>query len=347
MSKCDLSIELDRQPPAYRPGETVRGKLHVFVNDDCRCDSLTVTLQWRTHGKGNKDKGPELMEPLGAFHWNPGESSTHEFAFTMPEGPVSYHGQIVNVDWYILARADVPWAIDPKAEHDILLLAAEPQSTSSNTYRGGPGLAPRHHDLGPAVRGGTQPPWMKFGAVGLFFAFFFVFFGKHLFEDGRPNLMLFGFFAFALVMTGRMFWTDVRNMAAKRRIGDIRLSVEPSATMRGQSIQIRAALDPLSDARMSKVTATLVGDEVAVSGSGTSRTTHTHSLDRVSEEMASGIAVKKGQPVELTCSLKVPDHAAPTFRAEDNKVRWQLIVHFDIDAWPDLEERLEIDVLPS
>jgi hypothetical protein len=347
MSKCDLRIELDRQPPAYRPGEQVHGKLHVAVNDSCRCDALTVALQWRTHGKGNTAKGPEDVEPIGSFEWSPGEASSHPFTFTMPHGPVSYHGQIINVDWYLVARADVPWAIDPKAEQDILLLPAPPKEAASGTYRGAPMLAPQAHNLGPAQRGSAQSIWVKFVGVAFFLIFFFVFFGSSLFEAGRPNWMLLAFFCVFLFVITRMIWADVRNLAARRKLGEVRLTTDPPFAMRGQAIVVRAALVPLDDARLTRVTTTLLGEEIAVSGSGTKKTTHTHKLDAVEAEMSSGMTVTKGQPTELTCTLQVPADAAPTFRAPDNKVRWRVIVHFDIDAWPDLEETLEVDILPS
>lgn len=347
MSSCDLSLELDRNPPVYRPGDQVRGKLHVFVNDSCQCDALTVTLQWRTHGKGNKDKGPEDILPLGVFRWLPGESSVHDFAFTLPSGPVTYHGQIVNVDWYLLARADVPWAIDPKIEQDIVLLPAPPETNASTTYRGGPQLTARTHDLGPGSKAKPQALWMKAGAVALFHAFFLVFFGSHLMEDGQPNWVLMAFYTVALVMTGKMLWPDVRNLTAKRKLGDIRITADPPDVMRGQSLTIRAGLEPLSRARLAGVTASLIGEEVAVSGSGTSRTTHRHPLATVKQEMSGALQLFPGQPVELTCTLKVPDDAPPTFRSSDNDVRWRVAVHFDIEGWPDLEEVVDVTVMPS
>lgn len=347
MSKCDLSIELARNPPHYRPGEKVQGKLHVSVNDACRCDELSMKLLWRTHGRGNQESGGEVAYPLGAFDWAPGEATVHDFSFAMPAGPVSYHGEIINVDWYLVGRADVPWALDPKVEQDILLLPAPPESRPSDTYRGVPATAPAYHSLGPGARSTGQPPWMKLAALGVFFAFFAVFFGPSLFEDGRPNLPLLAFLTVALFFAGRLVWSDLRNAAARTRLGDIRLSVDSPAAARGQLVVLRASFVPQDKVRLNRVTATLVGEESAVSGSGTRKTTHKHVLGTATKEVAAAVTAEKGQPTELTCTLEIPGDAAPTFRATDNRVQWRVIVSFDVESWPDLEEVLEIDVLPT
>ena len=99
--------------------------------------------------------------------------------------------------------------------------------------------------------------------------------------------------------------------------------------------------------RLNRVTATLVGEEIAVSGSGTRKTTHRHVLGTATKEMAAAVTAEKGQPTELTCTLEIPGDAAPTFRATDNRVQWRVLVHFDVESWPDLEEALELDVLPA
>ena len=103
----------------------------------------------------------------------------------------------------------------------------------------------------------------------------------HMVTGGKPNYTIFGLFALMLVVMGRMVWADVRNMSARRKLGQISLAVEPSEVMRGQIAQVRVAVNPLDNARLNRVTATLIGEEVAVSGSGTSRTTHRHQLDSV------------------------------------------------------------------
>ena len=124
MAKCDLAIEFERSDRRYRPGETVSGKVTVQVNAKVQCNGLTVKRLWHTHGKGNYAEGSDSVEEVVfSGEWWPGETHAYPFAFEVPAAPVSYHGEVLNVDHYVAARADIPWAIDPKAEEDFLLLA--------------------------------------------------------------------------------------------------------------------------------------------------------------------------------------------------------------------------------
>ena len=345
MSKCDLTITLDRNPPRYVPGEKVTGRLHVDVKEACRCDALTVELLWRTHGKGNQDTATSSTEPVGAFDWTPGESHEHPFSFTMPQGPVSYHGHIVNVDWYVAARADVPWAIDPKTEQDLLLLPAPAKSVASEAYRGGPRRTAQPHIIGDRAR--KDSPKVRLLVVAVAIAFFSVFFGSELVVDGSPNWILFGFLAVFLGFCAKIVWNDVRNFAAKQKVGQITIETDPVVATRGEPLHVRATFTPRSDGRLNRIWATLEGAEVAISGSGTNKTTHRHKLESVEAEMTGAMAFRRNEAIDLECNLSVPSDAPPSFRSNENRVEWRVIVHLDIDAWPDLEDDVEIDVHPS
>ncbi|MCP4500914.1 MAG: hypothetical protein GY822_13215 [Deltaproteobacteria bacterium] len=46
----------------------------------------------------------------------------------MRNGPLTYRGELLNVDWFLKARADIPWALDPKAELVFVVQRAESSS---------------------------------------------------------------------------------------------------------------------------------------------------------------------------------------------------------------------------
>ena len=121
MAKCDLKVVVDRPDKKYKFGETVTGVVEVRVNKECRCRKLTLTREWRTHGRGNRVSGDKKDTILYEGTWSPGEEISYSFEIDLPNGPTTYHGHYLNVDWYIKARADIPWAIDPKAETEVLL----------------------------------------------------------------------------------------------------------------------------------------------------------------------------------------------------------------------------------
>ena len=121
MSKCDLSIELEGGRESYQVGEEVAGQVHVEVNKNCSCDGLKISLAWYTHGKGNEDEGEAESTVAFTGEWQAGERVSYPFRFTMPAGPLTQHGHYINIDWRIKAEADIPWALDPEAEAEILL----------------------------------------------------------------------------------------------------------------------------------------------------------------------------------------------------------------------------------
>src|SRR5262245_10620623 len=137
MTKCDVTIHVDKADRSFVPGERIRGHVTVTTDQQVRCDALTVMLQWRTHGRGNRANGPESTVKLHEGEWGGGEQHAYAFEFIAPSGPCSYHGTHVNVDHYLEARVDLPWAVDPKATAEVLLT---------------PGPASAEYDFGPAYK---------------------------------------------------------------------------------------------------------------------------------------------------------------------------------------------------
>jgi hypothetical protein len=98
-----------------RPGELIRGQVQVDVDSDCRCDGLSIQVFWRTHGRGDGDEGKGETIQLFQGLWSAEEESAYAFEFEAPKEPATYHGHLINVDWYVVASADIPWGIDPRS----------------------------------------------------------------------------------------------------------------------------------------------------------------------------------------------------------------------------------------
>ncbi|MCP4220745.1 MAG: mechanosensitive ion channel, partial [bacterium] len=132
MSKCDLKVVFDRADRVYHPGETISGNVEVEVNKDVKCNALKIEMRWQTHGKGNTDFEimAETEEP--EMEWNAGSMLRFPFRFKAPKMPLTYHGHFLNIDHYIRATADIPWAIDPKTSEEFIL---KPGESSERDYR--------------------------------------------------------------------------------------------------------------------------------------------------------------------------------------------------------------------
>ena len=127
MSKCEIRIEFDRKDRTYSGGESISGRVHIRVNEPVKSKGISLTHHWRTHGRGNVTSGPKqtiLLE--SARSYSPGEAHELPFSVDAATHPVTYHGTLINVDHYVSVQMDVPWAFNPKAEEEYLLMPGEP-----------------------------------------------------------------------------------------------------------------------------------------------------------------------------------------------------------------------------
>ncbi len=343
MSKCSLSIELERPDFTYRPGELVRGRIEVTALEDCTCDGLSIELMWRTHGRGNRAKGDPNLQSLGKAQWKADETRSYPFELTLPAGPVTYHGNLINVDWYLDARADIPWALDPKAEREILLVPgpAEGEMRSAGGYRdpARPGIA--RYDVGGPKRTG----WQGRAGVGtrVFFGLLFGGIGGVAFYQSHSVFTL----VFVLVGLGIAGGALLRPVA-ESRIGVPEVEIDPNELRAGERATVRLILAPVSRAHINGVSMEVRGQEIAVSGSGTNRTTHRHDLFRAPSKLDGPTgAVEAGARAQFQGTLALPPDAAPSFRATDNEVRWSVTIRVDIEGWPDWQDEYVFTVVPS
>lgn len=93
----ELVVELADGRTAYRPGETLHGRVRWQL--DHRPREMEVALFWHTEGKGTTDSrvaDRELWE-------EPGARGEREFAFTLPDAPHSFSGRLISLVWGVEA----------------------------------------------------------------------------------------------------------------------------------------------------------------------------------------------------------------------------------------------------
>ena len=319
MSKCDLGIVFDRTERQYRGGEEVTGTVHVQVNEDVECNGIVVEHFWQTHGRGNTATGPKQTSVLYKGRLQAGQSLSYPFRFTAPNGPPTYHGRYLNVDHYVHLRVDIPWAIDPRAKEEYVLLPG------SARYGNLPRLAGGRAGAKKVVSGCGVPV----GVAMVLGGFFFLPFGIVLIPLGLVVL----FFA-------------LRKVIAEKKIGKVKLSYGSSTVAPGGRLPVRLAFTPNQSSRLNRVTAELVGSERCVSGSGTNRTTHTHKFHERTFMLVSECEVTAGRPIQVEGAVPIPETSAYSFHARDNDVLWELEVRVDIPFWPDWIEKRPVLVRP-
>jgi hypothetical protein len=115
-----LAITLARQPVAYRPGETLEGR--VAWRNARILSPATVRLVWRTAGKGTAYAGIVALLKLK----DPRRDDDRPFAFALPTHPCSFSCRLISLFWCVevtLARGTFAWT--PGSSHT--LAVASPQ----------------------------------------------------------------------------------------------------------------------------------------------------------------------------------------------------------------------------
>jgi hypothetical protein len=108
-------------PSTQAAGGVVSGTLVLRPEEDVTVQASSVSLHWRTEGRGDKNEMEVGSVDLGAL----GALSPREerrFAFELPihpDGPVTYDGKLIRVIWEIRVHLDVPWAWDKRQEFPV------------------------------------------------------------------------------------------------------------------------------------------------------------------------------------------------------------------------------------
>jgi hypothetical protein len=347
MSKCDLQIEFDQDQETFRGGDTITGKVAVLVNKACTCRDLEVRLVWKTYGRGNRTGETIASQSLFSGEWESGQRHEHAFQFTFPDGPLSYHGDYLNVVWAVETQADIPWAFDPQAEREVNLEAG-PKGYIHDTQP--PEIPPIAQALGCFVAlvfsVGFLISTLVFAAVAVQDAI------KS--EDSSVFLFVGVFLAAELLVGTLLLYLGLRSKMlrrpfARRVLGEVQFARDHSVYFSGDSVPVRVAFTPRRLSGIRHVSATLICKEQVVSGSGTNRRTHTKELSREQVILTAPPDFRVGYEVEYTGELSLPDQAPPSFYTSDNALLWTIDVHIDIARWLDWEahQPLIVGVRPA
>ena len=321
MKKCNLHIVFDKRDRTYARGEKITGTIEARTDAGVTCQALTLTPEWRASGKGNPAKGKFATITLFQGRWLPGETVRHVFSIDMPSGPVTYHGRILNVDWYLKARAYIPWAIPAKAEENFIVVPDRETTEKGAQWKSSPDQWPEE----------IRPDQTSMGAVLTIavFALSFIF-------SGLPILIL---MAFSIAQS------CIRYILVRRRLGRVDVITVPRTVHGGETAELRVSFESRAVADLRKVTAKFVGRERVISGDSESNQTNTQLIYEETAVIDTGRRLIPGQRVFLQHELRVPAAAPPTFEQEDNHLEWIVMIHFDM-PWPDLTVECPITVLP-
>jgi hypothetical protein len=338
VAKCDLDITLDEPNRTFEPGDRVTGRVIVDVDKSVRCDGLTVTHLWKTHGRGNTDRGEVGAETLFTGEWESGRYE-YEFDFEQPPGPQTYHGENLNVDWYVHVTADIPWALDPDSETDHLAR----YTGSLDDYR--VGHSETVENAGQQQRDGCVGCSLLFG--GLFVSIAILLLAMTFLDSGEGAL--FEALVF-LGVGGVMSWFGAAKFLAQKKLGDVSVELTPTHLYPGEDVRCVVTISPPKSTDINRIRYTLTAQEVVIRGSGTDKRTYEHELheDIKVNRWNDTRTLQAGGENTFEQTFTIPENAAPSFDSGyDNKLEWAIQTEVDIPNWPDWSTKNVMIVVPG
>jgi hypothetical protein len=356
MSKYILQVLFNRPDRTYRFNEEITGKVVLETQSELKCKQIWIDYGWRTHGQGNRDKGDQkkltLLSEMTQFH----SGGHREFPFTIkaPNGPVTYHGHAINVDWYITGHTDIPFAKDVKKEQDFLLLACESPSEiilgnislSKAELPAPPKTIPQFPLFQPNIESGilTHRVKDKMHRIIAFTLYIIIGLIAILFIHSLPWYVI----ALLSIAYLLMFFGFPRILTAiastKFDIHDLR--VEPSVLYVGSLVTCHLAFQPKSSLYLDNIDVKLRADETAISNAGTQTVRNTYRAYEKTYTKSFHEKLLAGRYINLDCALPILLGAPATFESTNNSVKWFVGVKLKIGRWLSWEKTFPITVLP-
>lgn len=350
LKKCNLRILLDDPDESYHHGDTLSGEVELAPLDGIETTVLTLALQWTTDGLGDMASGAPETLTLYEGSLPPGRVQRYPFTFTIPTGPLTYHGKHLHVAWFLTAHADIPWALDTTVAHEInlegtastplaalfpqipvgshlnVLLAAEP-----DTFKAGVQRQQQVDQL--HQRGKVLVHWGK--RVFHIFGSLMVFMGIAAFindpDVGLPltifGAVFWGFSSFIFRMIGKF---EASRIAPEEAGAD----AKPNLLRPGDTVQFTIQLAP--EDRVRQATATLQGEEHVsyVRRTSDNRRETEHRRHTFYEEKESLDPIRIADSKTLQATFRLPHDAPASFNAAHNAIQWCIFFDVDIEDRP-------------
>lgn len=326
MTKCDLSIELDEPERIHVPGDKIKGTLHVLADADVRCKGLEIQSGWRTHGRGNVARGTAEVVTVFSGDWMAGQRESYRFELAVADWPPSYHGNHINVDHYIDARAKIPWAFDPKASAEFVMRPTSPPNADSGVQA-------------TEVNGCAGS--VIVGAV--FFAILMAFGATIVGLAANPWLAL----IFAAIASPILLFLVAKFLLPRWLLGDVEANLICPQVAPGGKVRAQLAFQPKRQVTVNRITAELSGSEVCVSGSGSNRTTHRNKFFSDVHVLQEAATLAAHTRKEFEFEFPVPGDVPYSFDLKDNDLNWTVDLRVDIPRWPDWTKSLKLQIYPD
>jgi hypothetical protein len=359
--KMDLSVVFDRSDRLYRLGDVITGKLVLQPTSDRSYSEIKVAYRWRTHGQGDRDEGTGTWLTLAAekIKLKAGERREFSFRLNAPDGPVTYHGNYLNVDWYVAGHANSGPLHHVKSEQDFLLLG--PDRAGAITE---PRVGARGEDVPPSKSGAgyrsdelkvfqrissrVPRPWPTNGVVlaaivaAIVFAFLVYVF--------RVSLLwtLFGAIAASLAVVGGLIFMFLAVLRSSYKLalefGEV--WIRPIKVNPGSDIRCHLDFVAKRNIHLGSITASILLRERVEKTQGTTKETRAVIVEEKYCTRTFDEDLHEGRRVVFECTLPVASDAPPSFSSDNNRLEWIVTMSAELTGWPGWSRSFALTVSP-
>ncbi len=353
-----LQVEFDRPDRCYRFGDEISGRVTISAESDVECSEIWITYRWRTHGRGFRDigYGDELILASAVTPIHAGEHKQFSFGFTAPNGPVTYHGHDLNVDWYAIAHAAIASGGSIECEEDFLLLGGDAVGEfilgDSEVFAGDlpartPGEAPRSPRMLETKPGRTNAIW-SFLRAALPLLIVVIIFLLGVSQSLVSTAAAFLISVVAAILGYRLFVYSGRAFrnAYARKLEAAELRVTPATVFAGGWIGCHAEFRARGEVHCRGIKASVRAQERVRSLIGTTPSTSYHIVAERAFVRSLDEHLLAGRWISIDCSIPLAADAPPTFSSKNNALDWSIRLQVDLKGWPDWSETFELTVLP-
>lgn len=187
---------------------------------------------------------------------------------------------------------------------------------------------------------GSPFRWLAFPLIMLWwvFMFFFWFFRVEetfVFICGGMILLLAG-------TLGMVFLLGfLHKVLVDMRLGTPVVRASSEVIQRGDELRVVLQQPIKSQVALNRASIKLVRHEWVKYTQGTDTYTDEHD-EVIDEAVMEDVVLKAGETLTMKARFFIPDDAMHNFQDDHNRIQWVILMHIDINAWPDYFDRFDL-----
>ena len=108
MTRPEIAIRLDHASDQFFPGDVLVCEYEIDLTEEQHATAVESSVLWTTTGKGEEDFGVHFFERRPKSMLNARNlGQPHRISTVLPQSPLSYDGEIVQVRWSVRLRVFV------------------------------------------------------------------------------------------------------------------------------------------------------------------------------------------------------------------------------------------------